>query len=75
MILGQIIGPVMQILNLDEFGHGLIISGNPSWPVIFLLSLAAMFGIFVLIRKNRSGSTRGNGLLAGAADRVKIPES
>ena len=75
MIRGQIIGPVMQILNLDEFGHGLIISGNTSCPVIFLLSLAAMFGFFVLIRKNRCSTTKGNGLPAGAAACVKIPKS
>ena len=34
-----------------------------------------MFGIFVLIRKNRCGTTKGNGLPAGAAACVKIPKS
>jgi len=34
-----------------------------------------MFGIFVLTRKNRTGTTWGNGSPAGVADCVKIPTS
>jgi hypothetical protein len=43
------------------------------WPVYF--RPGAMFGIFVLIRKNRTGTTRGNGSPAYVAVRVKIPKS
>jgi len=43
------------------------------WPVYF--RPGAMFGIFVLTRKNRTGTTRGNGSPAYVAVRVRIPKS